>query len=99
MTHPAIRKAQEVYSECPFEDLEPNQEALVATVNRIGDRKAQAYRAAQKVFGDVPKMYRACLLRADEVANSELDAALAAYRDSLDYEDEVEAERFAVAAE
>lgn len=97
MIHPAILKAQDLNDRDG--DLEPNEDALISDVNRINRRKSIAYGAAQSVYGDIPKMYRACLIRADEVALAELTAALKTYMQSLDYQDEVIAVRFAVAAE
>ncbi len=97
MTHPAILKAQDVYD---IEgDLNANEQAFLTAVNVIRDRKTAAYRAAQLIWGDVPKMYRSCLIIADEKERNELDRALTAYEQSLEYQDELEEVAIQMAAE
>ncbi len=88
MTHPAILKAQDVYD---IEgDLDDNEQAFLAAVNVIRDRKTAAYRAAQLIWGDIPRQYRSCLIIADEKERNELDRALTAYEQSLEFQDELE---------
>ncbi len=96
-THPAILKAQELYDR--EGDLDANEETLVSEVNRINRRKSIAYGAAQTVYGDIPKQYRACLIIADEKARNELDRAMTAYEQGLEFQDELEEVELAMAAE
>jgi hypothetical protein len=95
VTHPAILKAQEIYAR--EGDLDDNEEALVSAVNTINRRKTLAYGAAQRIWGDIPRQYRSCLIIADEKERNELDRALTAYGQSLEFQDEDLAVELAVA--
>jgi hypothetical protein len=76
VTHPAILKAQELY-DSEVDELAQYENDLIREVNRIGGVKARDYGLAQRMFGDVPKQYRACLIEADETARKDMDAAKA----------------------
>lgn len=101
-THPAILKSQELFDvrdeDGALRDLDDNERALRTAVDVITWRKVAAYKAAQNVWGDIPRQYRACLIIADEKERLELDAALAAYMDGLEYQDKLEEVVLAIAS-
>lgn len=83
--HQAILKAQDVYDR--EGDLDANEEAFLSSVKVIRDRKTAAYGAAQRIWGDIPRQYRSCLIIADEKERNELDRALAKFMDGLEFQD------------
>lgn len=60
-------------------DMLPIEQAFLTAVDQIRWRKVDAYRSAQRVWGDIPRIYRMCLLTADKTCADDLANALAAY--------------------
>jgi hypothetical protein len=81
MNHPAILKSQEIY-DSERDELLPHEAALIRSVNRACDQRTNSYVAAQIVWGDLPKMYRSCLLAADEHYAVVMMRALDAYNEA-----------------
>lgn len=87
MTHAAIIKVWE-FHHLP-RDLEPHEQTLASAVDRIGWDKVRAYQNAQFIWGDLPRMYRACLIVADKRYSDALECVLEDYELSLEDQDEV----------
>lgn len=60
-------------------DLLQHEQVFLDAVDRIRGRKVDSYRAANRSWGDVPKMYRMCLHMADKTCADALAVALAKY--------------------
>lgn len=83
MNHPAILKSQEL-NDSESDELLPHENALIATINKATWHRTNSYVAAKMLWGDLPRMYRAHLIAADEHFLKTITAALQTYQAALE---------------
>jgi hypothetical protein len=82
--HTVEQRAAALYDECDedtgkLRDMLDFEQEFQTAVAKINKRRLDTYLAAGRIFGDLPRMYRNCLLVADHAHQIGMAEALARY--------------------